>query len=239
MNRINHNTGDHISAANASWNFGGEVPANFEEHASRSIPLYGESHDLIARISDYFLTDGSTLYDLGCATGLLLKKIAARHQRPVRLIGIDREAGMIEEARGNCSGDERIRLIEGDLLQFEFEKCDMIVAFYTMQFVRPAFRQQLFDRIFEALRWGGAFLLFEKVRGADARFQDILTGLYTDYKLERGYSPDEIVAKSRSLKGVLEPFSSAGNAALLSRAGFVDFMPVLRYVNFEGILAIK
>ena len=47
--------------------------------------------------------------------------------------------------------------------------------------------------------------MFEKVRGSDARFQDIFTGLYNEYKLQNGYSAEEILGKTRSLK-VLEPF---------------------------------
>jgi len=97
----------------------------------------------------------------------------------------------------------------------------------------------LINKIYESLNWGGAFLLFEKVRGADARFQDILTGLYTDYKLRVGYTPEDIVSKSRSLKGVLEPFSSKGNVEMLERAGFVDINTVQKYICFEGFLAIK
>ena len=94
-------------------------------------------------------------------------------------------------------------------------------------------------RIYEALNWGGAFLLFEKVRGPDARFQDFMTAVYTDYKLERGYLAEEIVEKSRSLKGILEPFSTQGNIDLLKRAGFIDIMTILKFACFEGFLAIK
>ena len=45
--------------------------------------------------------------------------------------------------------------------------------------------------------------------------------------------------KTRSLKGILEPFSTQGNLDLLSRAGFVDVMTVQKYLCFEGFLAIK
>ena len=142
-------------------------------------------------------------------------------------------------AREKNAGDERVRLVQEDILNADLEESDMISALYTMQFVRPAVRQAAFDRVYAALRWGGAFVLFEKVRGPDARFQDLMTGLYNDYKLDRGYSGEEIIAKSRSLKGVLEPFSTAGNYDLLRRAGFVDIVTVFKYVSFEGILAIK
>ena len=82
-------------------------------------------------------------------------------------------------------------------------------------------------------------VLFEKVRGPDARFQDMMVSLYNDFKLRNGFSPDEILNKSRSLTGVLDPFSTDGNLGLLRRAGFVDIMSVMKYVCFEGFLAIK
>ena len=63
--------------------------------------------------------------------------------------------------------------------------------------------------------------------------------LYTDYKLDVGYDAEEIVAKSRSLKGVLEPFSTQANIDLAKRAGFKDIMTIMKYVCFEGFVAIK
>ena len=37
----------------------------------------------------------------------------------------------------------------------------------------------------------------------------------------------------------MEPFSTQGNIDLMKRAGFVDIMPVSKWVCFEGFLAIK
>jgi len=113
------------------------------------------------------------------------------------------------------------------------------VAYYTIQFIPPRRRQLIIDKIYQSLNWGGAFLLFEKVRGPDARFQELLNGLYTDFKLKNGYSPDEIISKTRSLKGILEPFSVQGNLDLLKRAGFSDVTSIMKYICFEGFLAIK
>ena len=232
--------GDDISAPNAGWSFGGDVPRTFDSHVQRSVPMYLEGHDLICRTSDYFMGDDSVVYDLGTSTGELLSKISKRHQRPnQRFIGTDREPNMLEEARKKCSEDSRIGFELAELTGLELEKADLIVSYYTIQFVRPAHRQDVINAIFESLNWGGAFLLFEKVRGPDARFQDILTGLYTDYKLEQGYSTDEIIGKSKSLKGVLEPFSTQGNIDMLTRAGFKDHISIMKYLCFEGILAIK
>ncbi len=115
----------------------------------------------------------------------------------------------------------------------------MIISYYTSQFIKPSERQFLFKKVFSKLKWGGAFILFEKVRARDARFQDMTTGLYNEFKLSNGYSPNEIFNKNRSLKGILEPFSTKGNCELLDRAGFKDYMLIFKYVCFSGFLAIK
>jgi tRNA (cmo5U34)-methyltransferase len=124
-------------------------------------------------------------------------------------------------------------------MNLEIKEADLIICYYTAQFIKTSVRQNLMNSIYEKLNWGGALFLFEKVRGADARFQDILTSLYNDYKLREGYSAEEIIGKSRSLKGVLEPFSTQGNLDMLKRAGFIDINTVQKYLCFEGFLAIK
>ena len=60
-----------------------------------------------------------------------------------------------------------------------------------------------------------------------------------DYKLDQGFSAGEIINKSRSLKGIMEPFSTNGNIQLLKRAGFKDIVTIFKFTSFEGILAIK
>ena len=240
MKKKDHNVGDAITAENAGWSFGGDVSKVFDAHVSKSVPLYREGHDLIAKISDFFLHDGSICYDLGCSTGELVHILANRSRmKQIKFIAIDREEGMVEEARKRNKALKNINIVKSDLMDIDLEEADLIVSYYTMQFVKPKNRQILFDRIYNALNWGGGFLLFEKVRAPDARFQDMMSAIYTDYKLEHGYNSEEVVSKARSLKGVLEPFSTQGNLDLLSRAGFVDIMTIMKYVSFEGFLAVK
>ena len=234
------NVGQGIEAENAGWSFGGEVADTFGGHVRSSIPMYDDGHELVCKLSDYFVRDDSVCYELGTSVGELLAKLA-RHNRAksARWIGLDLESNMVEKARENVSELANVSVDVADVNLYDFEKSDLIVSYYCVQFIPPKFRQQLIDRIFESLHWGGAFIWFEKIRGPDARFQDILTTLYNDFKLEHDLEPEEIVAKTRSLKGVMEPFSTAGNLGLLKRAGFVDVMTVMKYLCFEGFLAIK
>jgi len=235
--------GDGLEIQNANWRFRGDVVAKFDEHVAKSVPFYREGHELVCSLSDYFVKDASTCYDLGCSTGTLTLALAEhnKHKERVSFVGIDAEEEMVRRAREKQqqAGFQNVKFLVDDIAQAELEACDLVTSYYAIQFVRPSVRQELIDKVYRSLQWGGAFLLFEKVRGADARFQDILTGLYTDYKLSQGYTAEEIVGKARSLKGMLEPFSTQGNLDLLRRAGFVDIMTVMKYVCFEGFLAIK
>jgi tRNA (cmo5U34)-methyltransferase len=237
--------GEGIAAGNASWTFGGETPKKFNDHVKRSVPFYEAGHALIAQISDFFVKPNSVCYELGVSTAVLMRKLAARQRKKpnVRWVGIDIEPNMIEQARLELanSGEDpgNIELVADDINLFPYEASDFIVAYYTVQFVPPRLRQDLIRKIYDSLNWGGAFVMFEKVRSPDARFQDLVTTIYTDYKLEQGYTPEEVIGKTQSLKGVLEPFSTQGNIDLLRRAGFVDHMTVFKYVCFEGFLCIK
>ena len=69
--------------------------------------------------------------------------------------------------------------------------------------------------------------------------QDFKIQIYTENKLKQDYTPQNIIAKSQSLKGVLEPFSRDRNLGLLQRAGFKDIMSVYKFICFEDFLAIK
>jgi len=232
-------SGDGIKAQNANWRFDGDVAEQFETHVRKSVPLYEEGHDLVVKLSDYFVKEDSICYELGSSTGLLSYKLAKHHDfRQAKFIGIEQEADMVKKAK-SLYQSPNLEFVQADINSYEYEKSDFIVAYYTVQFVHPKLRQQLIDTIYQSLHWGGAFVMYEKVRANDARFQDIITGLYTDYKLEQGYTAEEIIAKSRSLKGVLEPFSTQGNIDMLKRAGFVDILTVQKFMNFEGFLAIK
>jgi len=233
--------GHSIEARNANWNFGGNVPDTFVSHIRQSVPLYEEGHDLICQLSDFFCANGSVCYELGVSTGELLKKLALHneHKPEIRWIGLDVETAMIKKAREHCQDVKNIEILQEDVRLFDYENADLMVSYYCMQFVPPRDRQNIFNKVYEALNWGGAFILFEKVRGPDPRFSDILSSLYNDFKVRNGFSAEEILSKTRSLKGVLEPFSTEGNLGLLKRAGFVDVMTVQKYLCFEGFLAIK
>lgn len=230
-----------IKTQRANWSFSGAVAESFDKHVVRSIPLYEEGHELICKLSDFFCQPDSTCYELGCATGALTKKLAAHnaHKPGSTWIGIDKEADMIAQANEKNKTQVNVEFIADDILLYDYKPADLIVSYYTIQFVAEKHRQEIFNKIYQSLNWGGAFILFEKVRAPDARFQDMMSSLYVDFKSDKGFTAEQILNKTQSLKSVMSPFSTQANYDLLKRAGFVDYMTVMKYVSFEGILAIK
>ena len=123
---------------------------------------------------------------------------------------------------------------KNDLVNLKLKNSDFIISYYTIQFIKPKFRQKIFDKIYKSLNYGGAFVLFEKVRGNDARFQDIFTQIYHEFKHDQGFSKDQIYNKATSIRGVLEPFTSKANVDYMKRAGFKDITSLVKYCCFEG-----
>ena len=132
-----------------------------------------------------------------------------------------------------------INVYNKDVTNTKLLKSDLIISYYTIQFINPEKRQNLINKIYKSLNWGGSFIMFEKFRGPDARFQDIFVQIYNDFKESKGFSINEIFNKQKSLRGILEPFSDCGNLSLLKRAGFKDISSLAQFINFKGYICIK
>ena len=178
----------------------------------------------------------------------LIGKISNRHKtlKNIDFYLIDEVDEMVEHSRNSLldeEGKQRVHnfnFVSKSIIDFDLpDDSSIIISNYTMQFISPAVRQVIIDKVYKSLAWGSAFFFFEKMNGADARFNDILVQNYEDFKIKNGYSVNEIKAKQKSLRGVLRPFSLAGNIDLLKRAGFVDYEIIFSYGQFKGILAIK
>ena len=159
-------------------------------------------------------------------------------QSDIRILNSTIEEDMIKEANSR-DYDENIEFICENFIYNKYNSYDVIISYYTMQFVPPSVRQEALNKIFKSLNWGGTFLFFEKVRAPDARFLDLSNQLYSEYKETKGFSAEEIANKSKSLKGVLEPFSTQGNLELIKRASFVDIWPIFKWICFEGFCVVK
>ena len=236
---------ENISFGTGEWSFGNKsLVDDFDRHISSSVPLYKEAQIETIALSNFFLKSDSVVCDIGTTTGSFLVRLCEHYKEKhnLNVYGYEIETHFAEHAKSKLNpylDEHYIEIITENILDSILPKSNFITSFYTLQFISPSVRHLVFKKIYESLNWGGAFILFEKVRGVDARFQDIFTSNLYQYKMRQGFSPDEVLNKSLSLNGILEPFSDTGNRNMLSIAGFKDVDIFMRYINFQGYICIK
>ena len=229
-----------IILKNKEWSFSKKIAPLFDYHINKSIPFYKDFQWLCNEVSDYFIKDKSIVYDLGCSTGSYTKKLALRHKnkKGLKIYAIDVVSEMINFAKKK-NKIKNIIYTKKNINKLKFIKSDFVLSFYTLQFINQKYRQSIINKIYKSLNWGGGFFFVEKVRSYDARTQDMSNEIYKEWKKIMGFTDEEINSKTKSLKGVLDPFSSKGNLSMIKRAGFKDFSVIGKFICFEIILAIK
>jgi len=198
---------------------------DFDEHILKSIPNYDVLISSIKSISEYFFVEETSIYDLGCSTGKLLKSINGNYNK----IGYD-IATLLPQEEGFTAVD----LNE----PFQVEDACMVYSIFTMQFLNPSKRHQYLKRIYDGLIKGGALIICEKVYQEHGKIQEIISFSHYDYKLKH-FSSDEIISKERDLRFIMKPCLNDDLTQMLKEAGFTMVCDFWQMFNFKGLIAIK
>lgn len=234
------NIGDGHIASRRDWSFGNGLASVFDTHIARSIPFYNQGHALIVGLSEFLLARGSMCIEMGCSTGTLTARLADHHRnRSIRFVAFDSEPTMVEKAKEKLASFQNVQVLGADATEYNFDGCDLVISYYTLQFVPLRIRSKLVGNICQALPPGGALICFEKVRGDCGLTHGIFQALQTDFKQQQGYSIEQITNKDVSLRSVMEPLTSKENREMLLHAGFNHVEPVFRYLGWEGVIAVK
>jgi len=231
---------DTISAVEGGWEFTSEVAEHFDTHVHKSIPLYEQVQLMTADMSEWFVHNGSTVYDIGSSTGETIFHLQKKHafKENVRFIGIDNSEMMVKQARKKVSTNN-VQFLHQDVVQTKFEEADLVISLFTMQFLGMPERTQVLRGVYRCLRSGGALIMAEKVLAEEGRFDEMWVELYWDFKKGQGLTDDQILQKARSIRGILRPITLTEQIRLLRRTGFNSVDVFLKWYNFAGILAIK
>ncbi|TLD85017.1 carboxy-S-adenosyl-L-methionine synthase CmoA [Helicobacter sp. MIT 11-5569] len=222
------------------FEFDAKVAGVFDDMLSRSIPYYKEVLALSADFALEYAKKDSIILDLGTSTGAMLVEIASKAKIPLRFYGIDNAQSMLDYAQKKLDAyGMQAHLICGDILQEQFPKSDVIIANYTLQFIRPLEREKLAQKIFNALNVGGIFIFSEKIICENKTLDFKMIQYYLESKKKRGYSEFEISKKREALENVLIPYSEKENRTMLSNAGFSHIQTLFCWVNFATFIAIK
>ena len=72
------------------WTFANKLAPNFDKHIKKSIPIYQDIRWLCLELSDYFIKNGSNVYDVGSSTGSFLNQLYSRNKfKKTKFYGIE------------------------------------------------------------------------------------------------------------------------------------------------------
>jgi tRNA (cmo5U34)-methyltransferase len=231
---------DLITAVPGEWAFNEEVSKSFDSHVRKSIPLYDEIQRVVVEMSEWFVRDGSVIYDIGSSTGETTSLLFEKHKnKKIKIIGIEQSRSMIRAAQKKCK-TSNVEFLYRDVTEIsEFLEADFITSLFTMQFLPMKKRKGVLQKIYRGLSEGGVFVMVEKIRAENSFFEDIWLEMYWDFKRAQGLSDDMVLQKSRSLRGVLVPLTLTQNIDLLKTVGFSNIETFIKWFNFAGIIATK
>jgi len=216
------------------------VASVFDDMLSRSVPFYDEVRHLIISLILTEEREGKKILDLGVSTAKFLLELHARMETAMQLKGIDNSTAMIERATQKAKAfGATIDLELADMLSYDYRDQDIIVANYTLQFIRPMQRLGLLKKIHHGLHEGGWFIFSEKVVFDDKNLDKQIIDIYYNYKKSQGYSDYEIAQKREALENILIPFTINENIQMCRDAGFQKIDTLFQWGNFTTFLAKK
>jgi tRNA (cmo5U34)-methyltransferase len=227
----------------SDFKFGANVAKVFDDMVSRSVPYYNEMQRMTAELAADHAKEGSNVYDLGCSTGTTMVGMDTMVNPNINFIGIDDSQEMLDKCKSKFDEIGFSRPYElrcADLGQgMKIENASVVVLCLTLQFVRPIYREQLIQNIYDGLNPGGVLILVEKILAEESTFNRDFIKYYYNYKRRNNYSELEISQKREALENVLIPYKLSEDVALLRDRGFAHCEVFFKWYNFAGLIAVK
>ncbi|UCE89412.1 MAG: carboxy-S-adenosyl-L-methionine synthase CmoA [Pseudomonadota bacterium] len=224
------------------FTFDESVVQVFPDMINRSVPGYATVIDMLGILAARYARTNTRCYDLGCSLGAAT--LAMRRQIAVdcRIVAVDNSPTMASGCRTNVCADSAgpaVDVLCADIRDVRIEDASVTVMNFTLQFIAPAERAAVLQKIYDGLRPGGVLILSEKISFEDGAADQLMSDLHDDFKRARGYSDLEISQKRAALEKVLITEPVAAHCARLLAAGFATVQPWFQCLNFVSLLAIK
>lgn len=226
------------------FQFDERVVAVFPDMIQRSVPGYGMIVSNIGILAAKYARAGSHCYDLGCSLGAVTLAMRQRINTPdCDIISVDNSPAMIERARELLALDTvptiPVTMLCSDIQDVTIENASVVVLNFTLQFIPPAQRLALIQRIHAGLRPNGILILSEKIAFSEPGRQHFHEELHHDFKRANGYSDLEISQKRSALEKVMIPETLACHQKRLQAAVFSSSELWFQCFNFVSLIAIK
>jgi tRNA (cmo5U34)-methyltransferase len=218
-----------------SGEFSFSTVENFDNHINSSIPAYKTLIAEVLSLSTYFIKDNTNVIDLGCSTGKLLQSlIDSNKTTSVNYIGYDSSKNLYKQSE--CKHLIKMQ----DITKHNFDICNssFITSIFTAQFLNIDDRINLFNKVYNGLNSGGAFIISEKIYIENGFIQDLFNFSHYDMK-RKVFSAEDILDKQISLRKIMYPLTSKENEKILKNCGFKYIHCFYQCLNFKAWIAIK
>jgi tRNA (cmo5U34)-methyltransferase len=208
---------------------------NFDEHINKSIISYSNLVDMIITMSGFFIQDNTTVYDLGCSTGKILRKIKkASHAKNISYIGIDNETAFCSHWK-----EKDVEFKIKDVRKIKFDRnVSLAISTFTLQFLPTVDRVKVLKNIYDSLIPNGALILCEKTYSSNSMLQEVFTFANYDYKA-RFFRYDDIMFKEKELRASMNIRSWDSILQEVEEIGFKNYEIFWKAYNFVGIILVK
>lgn len=247
MSLVHERDGDpvHYPKHRDFFQFDDEVAAIFPNMAARSIPMYGEVHRFHAALVSrmYGATGTLGLLDIGASRGQFIGEICNQFQ-------IDRENGRagvdcwaIESSRPMLDFLQKdfpfIQAIEADITTTPSlgRKFEVVSMLYVLQFIPNDHKRTVLRWLHdEVVKPGGLLILGQKEEVSSPAMLRPLTDEYMQFRVNNGYSWDEIRAKTEALKNSMWCLRRDDLVSLLHSVGFYGIEETTRWAMFSTLV---
>lgn len=222
--------------------FDDKVAGCFDDMIRRSVPGYNAIMAMIGCLAEQYVKRGTNCYDLGCSIGgAALSMLRHIDQPGCKLIAVDNAPAMIEQCRENLKDTSEVetQCVCGDIQEVPIVNASMVIMNFTLQFIEPAKRQEILNRIAQGVNEGGILVLSEKIAFEDTDENEFQTHQHHTFKKLNGYSDMEISQKRTALEKVLVPDTLGKHHQRLAEAGFGNVYTWFQCFNFASIVAHK
>jgi tRNA (cmo5U34)-methyltransferase len=213
--------GHGIKANSGAWTFHSQgVADGFDQHVALSVPAYDDVQRLVCGLASYYVRPGSSVVDLGCATGRTLADLAlSLPERAFKAVGVDEASPMLAKARERQLAASS--WVCADASSFSFPRdTSLVIALYAFQFMALDDRWALLRRLGRELPVGAGLIVVEKTL-CESHFATMIDHLYLERKVAAGFHPEQVLAKAASLRGTMRPAPARDTERVLRESGFV------------------
>jgi len=192
------------------WTFK-DFADDFDGHVREQLPWYDLVTDAVAFIAKNYIPKGGLVYDIGCSTGNITKKLLPIIvEREATIFGIDNEESMLKKYEKSFVNKNFPVYAKFCYAQdYDYQDYDVAIVFLTAMFIPKEQQEELFFQLYNSLNDGGCIIVVDKVNDSEGYISTVLKRLTMHFKMLNGADAVDIIDKELRLAGVQRPIDES------------------------------